>query len=183
EDDDKNIINKGLECIEKLNEKYSTEENIFYFFHRKRIYSDNEEKWMGWERKRGALVEFNDLILGNDNTTFNVISSDISVLRDKIKYIITLDGDTQLLLDTAKKLICTILLPLNQTIIDEKGKIVKDGYGLIQPRIILDIKNAYSSLFTRIYAGQGGIDPYTTAVSDIYQDLFGEGIFTGKGIY
>ncbi|HLR34596.1 MAG TPA: hypothetical protein VK071_04615, partial [Tissierellales bacterium] len=84
EDDDKNIINKGLECIEKLNEKYSTEENIFYFFHRKRIYSDNEEKWMGWERKRGALVEFNDLILGNDNTTFNVISSDISVLREKI---------------------------------------------------------------------------------------------------
>src|SRR5699024_6835695 len=129
EDDDKNIINKGLECIEKLNEKYSTEENIFYFFHRKRIYSDNEEKWMGWERKRGALVEFNDLILGNDNTTFNVISSDISVLREKIKYIITLDGDTQLPLETAKKLIGTMLHPLNQPIFDEKGKIVKDGYG------------------------------------------------------
>lgn len=183
EEEDKNIIKKGLECIEKLNQKYSTKENIFYFFHRKRIYSHNEEKWMGWERKRGALVEFNDLLLGNNNTTFKIISSDISVLRENVKYVITLDGDTQLPLETAKKLIGTMYHPLNRPVLDDENNIVKEGYGLIQPRIIIDMENANKSLFTRIYAGQGGIDPYTTAVSDIYQDLFGEGIFTGKGIY
>ncbi len=181
--EDRKIIEKGLECIEKLNRKYSKGHNIFYFFHRKRVYSGNEKRWMGWERKRGALIEFNSLILGDDNTTFNVISSDISLLREKIKYVITLDGDTQLPLDTAKKLIGTISHPLNRPIFDEDKNIVIEGYGLIQPRIIIDIESGNKSLFTRIYAGQGGIDPYTTAVSDIYQDLFGEGIFVGKGIY
>ncbi|WP_416197599.1 MAG: Cellobiose phosphorylase [Sporanaerobacter sp.] len=177
------IIRAGLEAIEKLNNKYSKNEKIFYYFHRDRVYSNTQNRWMGWERKRGALVELNDLLLGEKDTTYSVISSDISHLQGNIKYIITLDADTKLPLETAKKLIGTISHPLNVAVVDEKKNIVKEGYGLIQPRILVDIESSNKSIFTRIYSGQGGIDPYTTAVSDIYQDLFGEGIFTGKGIY
>lgn len=182
-EDDEKIINKGLEMMRELNEKYSPEEDIFYFFHRKRVYSKTQEKWMGWERKRGALVEFNNLMLGEENTSFNVISGDISKLQGKIKYIITLDADTKLPIDGARKLIGAISHPLNRPIIDEEKNSVKEGYGLIQPRIAIDIESSNKSLFTRVFAGTGGIDPYSMAVSDIYQDLFGEGIFTGKGIY
>lgn len=182
-DEDALIIEAGLDAIEKLNNKYSKDEKIFYYFHRNRVYSDIQNRWMGWERKRGALVEFNELLLGRENTTYSVISSDISHLQGNIKYIITLDADTKLPLETAKRLIGTISHPLNVAVIDEKNNIVKEGYGLVQPRILVDIESSNKSLFTRIYSGQGGIDPYTTAVSDIYQDLFGEGIFTGKGIY
>lgn len=183
EEDDEKITKKGIEVIKRLNKKYSEDENIFYYFHRDRVYSNSEEKWMGWERKRGALVEFNELILGKSDTTYSTVSSDISPLNNKIKYIITLDADTKLPLEAAKKLIGTIGHPLNSAVIDKEKNIVTEGYGIIQPRIALDIESSNKSLFTRIYAGQGGIDPYTTAVSDIYQDLFGEGIFTGKGIY
>ncbi len=180
-ENDKKIINKGLEVINELNKKYSEERDIFYFFHRERVYSKTQEKWMGWERKRGALVEFNNLLLGDKNTTFNVISGDISDI--KIKYVITLDADTKLPIDGAKKLIGTISHPLNAAVVNEEKNIVKEGYGIIQPKISVDIESSNKSLFTRIFAGMGGIDLYSTAVSDIYQDLFGEGIFTGKGIY
>ncbi|MCK9268100.1 MAG: hypothetical protein M0P14_05260, partial [Alkaliphilus sp.] len=180
-ENDEKIINKGLKIISKLNKKYGQEKDIFYFFHRERVFSETQEKWMGWERKRGALVEFNNLLLGDENTTFNVISGDISDI--KIKYVITLDADTKLPIDGAKRLIGTISHPLNAAVVDEEKNIVKEGYGIIQPKISVDIESSNKSLFTRIFAGMGGIDPYSTAVSDIYQDLFGEGIFTGKGIY
>lgn len=178
--EDGKIISKGLEWTKKLNEKYNG--NRFYYFHRERTYSKTQEKWMGWERKRGALVEFNDLLSGEE-TSFNIISGDLSKLKGKIKYIITLDADTILPIDEGKKLIGTISHPLNRAVIDDKKNIVVEGYGIIQPRIIMDMESSNKSLFTRIFAGSGGIDPYSTAVSDIYQDLFGEGIFTGKGIY
>lgn len=183
EENDEKIIKKALKCINRLNEKYSEDENIFYYFHRDRVYSQSEEKWMGWEKKRGALVEFNELILGSKDTTYSVVSSNISSLQNKIKYIITLDADTKMPLESARKLIGTIGHPLNAAVVDRERNIVIEGYGIIQPRIDVDIESSNKSIFTRIYAGQGGIDPYTTAVSDIYQDLFGEGIFTGKGIY
>ena len=181
--DDEKIIDKGLKVIKDLNDKYALEEDIFYFFHRERVYSETQDRWMGWERKRGALVELNNLLLGDEDTSFNVISGDITKLQEKIKYIITLDADTQLPIEGAKKLIGTISHPLNKAIIDKDKNIVKEGYGIIQPRILVDIESSNKSLFTRIFAGAGGIDPYSTAVSDIYQDLFGEAIFTGKGIY
>lgn len=180
---DEKITNKGLKAIRVLNEKYSTDEELFFFLHRHRTYSPSEKKWMGWERKRGALIEFNNFLLGEKETNFSTISSDINHLIGKIKYIITLDADTKLPLETGRELIGTISHPLNEAIVDEKLGIVTEGYGIIQPRIVVDIESSNKSLFSRIYAGQGGIDPYTTAVSDIYQDLFGEGIFTGKGIY
>lgn len=180
-DEDKKIVDKGLEVIRRLNNKYSKEVNIFYFFHRERVYSKTQGKWMGWEKKRGALVELNELLLGNKGTSFNVVSGELSNV--KIKYVITLDADTQLPIDGAKKLIGTISHPLNIAIVDEEKGIVKEGYGIIQPRMVVDIKSSSKTLFTRIFAGMGGIDPYSTGVSDIYQDLFGEGIFIGKGIY
>lgn len=182
-DSDEKIVETGLKLIRELNKKYSSEEDIFYYFHRSRTYSQGEKRWMGWERKRGALVEFNNLILGDKNTSFSVVSSDINNLICNIKYVITLDADTKLPLETAKRLIGTISHPLNVAKIDEGKGVVTEGYGIIQPRILVDIESSNKSLFSRIYAGQGGMDPYTTAVSDIYQDLFGEGIFTGKGIY
>ena len=178
--EDKKIIAKGLECVEKLNDKYG--ENRFYYFHRKRSFSKTQNKYMGWERKRGALVEFNALLLGEE-TSFNIISGDISNLQEKVKYIITLDADTILPRDEGKRLIGTITHPLNSAVVNSEKNIVVDGYGIIQPRIIVDMESNNKSLFTRIFAGSGGTDPYSTAVSDIYQDLFGEGIFTGKGIY
>lgn len=140
-----------------------------------------QKSWMGWERKRGALVEFNDLLRGKEDTSFYVVSDDVTKLN--IKYVITLDADTNLPIDAAKKLIGTLLHPLNRAVIDKDEGIVVEGYGLLQPRIGIDIESANASLFSKIYAGEGGIDPYTTAVSDVYQDLFGEGIYTGKGIY
>ncbi|WP_242847754.1 GH36-type glycosyl hydrolase domain-containing protein [Fervidicella metallireducens] len=137
---------------------------------------------MAWERKRGAIVELNNLIKGDTKTTFSFISSDITPLK-KVKYIITLDADTIMPIGTARKLIGTISHPLNEAIVDKDKGIVTGGYGLIQPRIAINIESSNKTLFSRIFAGCGGVDPYSTAVSDVYQDLFGEGIFTGKGIY
>ncbi|SHK33607.1 GH36-type glycosyl hydrolase domain-containing protein [Tepidibacter formicigenes] len=181
--EDKNIIKTALDGVKVLNEKYSKNKDIFFYFHRDRQYCKKQQKWMGWERKRGALVEFNKLLTGSKNTSYSVISGDISNIVNVIKYVITIDADTNLTMDTARKLIGTISHPLNKGILDKNEKIVVDGYGLIQPRIAVDVESANSSIFTRIFAGQGGIDTYTTAISDVYQDLFGEGIFTGKGIY
>jgi len=181
-EDDK-IVNKGKKLINYLNRKYATDEDIFFYFHRQRVYSKSQNSWIGWERKRGALVELNRLLLGHDNTSFKVICGDISKIIGKIKYVITLDADTKLPIDAAKRLIGAISHPLNKAVVDEEKKIVTEGYGIIQPRILIDIESSNKSLFTRIFAGHGGMDPYSNAVSDIYQDLFGEGIFTGKGIY
>lgn len=180
---DESLINKGIKVIDELNKKYSSSEDIFYYFYRERVYSKTQGVWMGWERKRGALVELNKFLLGDEDTNFKVGSGDAPNIRGRIKYIITLDADTKLPIDAAKQLIGAISHPLNKAIVDEKSNIVVEGYGIIQPRILVDIDSSNKSMFTRIFAGQGGMDPYSTAISDIYQDLFGEGIFTGKGIY
>jgi hypothetical protein len=137
---------------------------------------------MGWERKRGALLEFNDLLLQKNIGNFEILSSNIDELP-KIKYVITLDADTNLPRDGAKKLVGTIAHPLNQPRLDSKKRIVTEGYGVLQPRINVDVVSANRSFFSKVFAGEGGVDTYTCAVSDIYQDLFEEGIYTGKGIY
>ncbi len=180
--EDEKIVKCALQEIEKLNDKYSKNgEKIFYYFHRKRQYNKMQKAWMGWERKRGALVEFNELLRGKKDTSFYVVNEDVSKLN--IKYVITLDADTNLPIDTAKKLVGTMLHPLNKAVIDKDYGLVVEGYGLLQPRISIDVESANATLFSRIFGGEGGIDPYTTAVSDVYQDLFGEGIYAGKGIY
>lgn len=177
------IIGAVMDGIGELNRKYpGADQDRFYYFHRKRIYNTTQNRWMGWERKRGAILEFNRLLRGETDVGFNVISGDISHLTN-IRYVITLDADTNLPMGVAKRLIGAIAHPLNRAYVDEKTEMVTSGYGLLQPRICVSIAGANRSVFTRIFAGQGGIDPYTTAVSDIYQDIFDEGIFTGKGIY
>jgi len=180
-ENDQKIIDTGKRLIEELNNKY-TRKDIFFFFHRHRQWNESHSSWMGWERKRGALTEFNALLSGEKSTSFSVQIGDLSILK-RIKYVITLDADTQLPRDSAKKLIGAMAHPLNKPVLNEDESKVIDGYGLLQPRIGISVDSASRSLFSLTFSGQTGIDPYTTAVSDVYQDLFGEGIFTGKGIY
>lgn len=177
------ILKSAQTGMDKLNRRYAIEGNpIFYFFHRKNMYNEVDLSWTGWERKRGALMEFNALLSGEKNTSF--ISSHNGYLEQaKIKYIITLDADTVLPLGMAKKMIGTMAHPQNIPIIDPIRKVVVEGHGLMQPRISFDMDSSNRSIFSRIYTGQEGIDPYANAISDVYQDLFDEGIFTGKGIY
>lgn len=173
---DEDVANTGLQEIEKLNEKYNT--NIFHFIYRKRVYNSAQEKWLGYERKRGMITEFNDFLINKNQGTFKV-----NTIKDipKIKYVITLDADTELVLDQAQKLIGTMEHPLNKPVV-ENGIVVK-GYGLIQPKVGVSIESSTASCFAKLYAGSGGIDIYSTAESNVYQDVFGEAIFTGKGIY
>ncbi|PYG87272.1 cellobiose phosphorylase [Ruminiclostridium sufflavum DSM 19573] len=181
--EDAAIVEAAKKRVNELNIKYAENGRpIFFFFCRERRFSQKQNKWLGWERKRGAIIEFNRMLRGDSSTSYIHNSIDISDLPD-IKYVITLDADTQLPVETAKQLVGTISHPLNRAVFDEGRGIVTEGYGILQPRVNVDIQSANVSFFTRVFAGQGGIDPYTTTVSDVYQDTFGEGIFTGKGIY
>jgi cyclic beta-1,2-glucan synthetase len=137
---------------------------------------------MGWERKRGKIEEFNRLLRGATDTSFSVMVGDLSVLPD-VKYCITLDSDTRLPRGVARELIGIITHPLNRPTFDAAVGRVTEGYGILQPRISVTFMSAAGSLFARLYSGHTGVDPYTSAVSDTYQDLFSEGIFTGKGLY
>jgi cyclic beta-1,2-glucan synthetase len=170
------------ELIKQLNEKYAKDgRESFFHFHRNRVYNATEKMWMGWERKRGKLLDFNRLLLGQENS-FTLRTGDLSLLS-KIKYVITLDADTQLPRDAAHKLIGTLAHPLNRAVMDPATNKVVEGYGVLQPRVEISISSAGRSRLAAIFSGDTGFDIYARAVSDIYQDLFGEGIFTGKGIY
>ena len=137
---------------------------------------------MGWERKRGKIEEFNRLLRGAADTSYTVQVGELDVLPS-VRYCLTLDTDTRLPRDAAKALIGIIAHPLNAPRFDARVGRVMDGYGILQPRVSVTMASAAGSVFARTYAGHTGVDPYTTAVSDVYQDLFDEGIFTGKGLY
>src|SRR5262249_41682519 len=134
------------------------------------------------ERKRGKLEEFNHLLAGATDTSFEVQVGDLSILP-QIRYVITLDADTQLPREAARALIGALAHPLNQAVVDPTRRVVIDGYGILQPRVGIDAGSASQSRFASLFSGNVGIDPYTRAVSDVYMDLFAEGIFAGKGIY
>ncbi len=182
-DFDDEIVETGNVMLKELNEKYKTEKfPKFHFLYRKRTYSHSEEKYIGWERKRGLLVTFNKYIIAKESSSFLANSiEEAKVQLPNIKYVITLDSDTSLVLDSAHKLIGAMEHILNKPII--KNNKVVNGYGIMQPRIGLDLGIAQKSFLVELYSMQGGIDLYSNAISDIYQDLFDEGIFTGKGIY
>lgn len=182
EQGDKLIIDAALNDIKALNKNYSHGEDIFYFFSRYRKYNKKQDKWMGWERKRGKLMEFNLLLRGSKDTSYDMISGDIDKLQNT-KYVITLDADTQLPRNSAKRLIGAMAHILNRPYVDKKSKKVLRGHGLMQPRISVGTVNANKTFFSRLFSGETGIDIYTTAISDVYEDLFDEGVFTGKGIY
>ncbi len=169
--------------IQALNEKYGkSADGPFYLFHRTRSWNPSEGYWMGWERKRGKLVELNRLLRGSGETSFSVQMGNLEVLPD-IKYVITLDADTTLPPESARRLIATLAHVLNRAEFDPGGRGIVAGYTVLQPRLQVWPTSTHRSLFTRIFAGDYNLDLYTGAVSNVYQDLFGEGIYAGKGIY
>ncbi|HKU74740.1 MAG TPA: hypothetical protein VJR02_12585, partial [Pyrinomonadaceae bacterium] len=177
---DSNLLAIAQSGIDALNRRHGNER--FHLFHRKRQWNEGEGKWMGWERKRGKLEEFNRLLRGAPDTSFMVRTADDALLKS-IRYVITLDSDTQLPRDVARKLVGAAIHPLNQPTIDAATNRVTDGYGILQPRVSISLASASRSKFVQVFSGYTGIDPYTTAVSDVYQDCFGDGNFTGKGLY
>ncbi|MCI0415110.1 hypothetical protein L0222_20245, partial [bacterium] len=176
---DESLLIEASAAIAALNVKYPRSElPRFHIFHRKRLWNESERKWMGWERKRGKLEEFNRLLSGSRVTSYRTAEAPTNV-----QYVITLDADTILPRDSARKLVGTIAHPLNAAVVDPIKNQVVEGYGILQPRASHTLTSANQTWFSRILSGHTGIDPYTTAVSDIYQDLFREASYIGKGIY
>lgn len=170
--------------LNELNEMYYSEHQRFSLFIRYRKWNKSENCYMGWERKRGKLEEFNNLLYGiaRENTTFSLALTDQKII-DSYRYVITLDADTNLIRDNAAKLVGLIDHPLNQPIVDDRTRKVKEGYVIIQPSVRNHIVDKKGSRFAEIFGGQSGLAHYSAVISDIYQDIFDEGIYTGKGIY
>jgi cyclic beta-1,2-glucan synthetase len=180
---DDELVKLASNKLEALNQKYKTgDTDIFFLFHRPRLWNKNEGKWMGYERKRGKLSALNALLRGGGKEKFSHITGDIGILT-RVKYVITLDSDTQLPRESVWKLVATMAHPLNHPVYSQKKRRVIEGYGILQPRVASSIPEITPSLYLRMQGDVSGIDPYTRVSSDVYQDLFGEGSFIGKGIY
>ena len=180
---DAEVLDAARIAIDQLNARHPGDAGgRFFLFHRHRQWNAREGLWMGWERKRGKIEEFNRLLRGATDTSFTTQVGDLDVLPT-VRYCITLDSDTRLPREAARELVGIITHPLNRPTYDTSVCRVTEGYGILQPRVSVTFTSAAGSLFARLYAGHTGVDPYTTAVSDTYQDLFSEGIFTGKGLY
>lgn len=192
---DQEVVDAGLAKVKELNEKYGAP--IFNFVYRKRAWSEGEQTWLGYERKRGAILHFNDLVLGQTSEEekekrfrCETISEWLKKAngftgQDKspIQFIITLDTDTELVLYSAQKLIGAMAHPLNRAQLSDDGRRVNSGYGIMQPRVNVDVEVTNKSRYAQLFAGLGGLDVYTTASFELYQDIFNEGSFCGKGIY
>ncbi len=195
--EDEELLERAKVGVQRLNREYGKESGTedavgrdgagpFYLFHRERLWNPSEECWMGWERKRGKLTEFNRLLRGDEQTSFKVKIGNLDFLSG-VEYVITLDADTVLPLDSGHQLVGTLAHPLNRAEFDgnetETGGRVVAGYTVLQPRTEVKPTAVTQTRFSRIFAGDAGLDLYTRAVSDVYQDFFGEGIYVGKGIY
>ncbi len=181
--EDEGFLHDALARVEALNARHAADGPAkFFLFHRSRQWNPIQGTWMGWERKRGKLSEFNRLIRGAADTSYSTLSDDPAPLRD-VRFVITLDADTQMPRDTARRLVGTIAHPLNRPRFDAKVGRVVEGHGVLQPRVSFHLSAASHSRFAALLASSGGIDPYSSAASDTYMDLFGIGSFTGKGIY
>jgi cyclic beta-1,2-glucan synthetase len=181
--EDEPLLRLARKKIEGLNQKYeSTNDNLFFLFHRPRKWNPQERIWMGYERKRGKLAELNSFLRGGSRDRFSLVVGDTSILA-KVKYVISLDTDTQLPRDLARQLVGAMAHPLNRARYDEDKQRVSEGYGILQPGVGASLSGANQSRYARLFGSEPGIDPYTRVVSDVYQDLFGEGSFIGKGIY
>jgi cyclic beta-1,2-glucan synthetase len=180
---EQDLLRAARTQIEELNNKYGNDRNgIFFLFHRPRKYNPREKVWMGYERKRGKLAEMNALLRGKGKENFAMIVGDSTVF-ERIKYVITLDTDTQLPRDAAWKITGTMAHPMNHPHFSQRKQRVVEGYGILQPRVAVSLPSNESTPFARLHGNEPGIDPYTRAISDVYQDIFGEGSFIGKGIY
>jgi cyclic beta-1,2-glucan synthetase len=204
--EDEGLVEHAMAKIEALNRKYASPsstnepgENLddghqggakrFYFLHRKRLWNPSERKWIGWERKRGKLHELNLLLRGGKNLSFTTFTDGINDKRvtsgvlQHVCFVITLDADTILPSGAACRLAGTLAHPLNRAVFDRSTGRLLSGYTVLQPRMEIHPRSANRSWFTRFFAGDAGLDLYSLAVSDAYQDLLGEGIYVGKGIY
>jgi cyclic beta-1,2-glucan synthetase len=190
EPDDAELLAAARAGIARLNLRYGAEHGLdcggdarFFLLHRRRLWNEGEQCWLGWERKRGKLEELNRLLRGAPDTSF-LTTPEIGPAPQGIVYVLTLDADTRLPREAARRMIGTLAHPLNRPRFDPRLGRVVAGYGVLQPRITATLPgDRDGSIFQRISSGPAGIDPYAAAVSDVYQDLFGEGSFTGKGIY
>ena len=184
---DDELLSAAAAAIDRLNERHGTAPGggaRFLLFHRKRGWNEAEGCWMGWERKRGKLHELNALLRGSVATGILTTARTASTPPTDVRYVVTLDADTRLPRGAVGRLVGTIAHPLNQPSFDSRAGRVTHGYGVLQPRITPTLPAEHEgSIFQRIFSGSAGIDPYASAVSDVYQDLFQEGSFTGKGIY
>jgi cyclic beta-1,2-glucan synthetase len=187
---DQSLLDRLQKNIIGLNRKYADSEyettecraDKFLAFHRPRRWNPHQKVWMGYERKRGKLADLNAFLRGAALNPFSLIVGETSELAN-VKYVITLDTDTQLARDTARQFVATMAHPLNQGRYDETRQRVCEGYGILQPRMAVNLPGALSSRYEKLFSGESGVDPYTRTVSDVYQDLFQEGSFIGKGIY
>jgi cellobiose phosphorylase len=193
---DQPLLDSARAGIDALNVKYRTAGrprddgthcDIFFLFHRPRRWNAVERLWMGHERKRGKLADLNALLRGGGRDRFSLVAGDTAALS-AVQYVITLDTDTQLPRDSARQLVGAMAHPLNRPRFATSGRRlpgdrVTEGYGILQPRVSVSLPGANRSRYAQLHAGDAGIDPYTRAVSDVYQDAFGEGSFIGKGIY
>ncbi len=180
--DDDDLLEQMREGIKDLNRKYNVQGvHPFFLFHRKRTWNPKEKSWMGYERKRGKLEELNEA-LRSDSQPEMLLEGNFSLLG-RVRFVITLDTDTQMPRGIARKLVETLAHPLNRPVFSEKKQRVVDGYTILQPRVVSSLPAAGKSWYSRMFGSDAGIDPYTREVSDVYQDVFREGSFIGKGIY
>ena len=183
---DEETLAAARDAIDRLNRRHGPAPGggeRFFVFHRRRVWNEGQQAWMGWERKRGKLHELNRLLRGATDTTFLSATGGAAVAPRDVRYIITLDADTQLPREAVNRLVGTMAHPLNRPGFDGPSGRVVEGYAVLQPRVTPPLPGGESSWFQRLSSGPSGIDPYAAAVSDVYQDLFGEGSYTGKGIY
>ncbi|MGD0144404.1 MAG: glycosyl transferase, partial [Rhizomicrobium sp.] len=180
------LLKEAAVGIERLNERYgpAASGTRFFLLHRRRVWNEGEGKWIGWERKRGKLHELNRLLRGATDTTFVAVDGHAPSLPAGVRYVITLDADTRMPIGTARRMVGKIAHPLNRPHFDPHRGLVIHGHGILQPRVTPSLPVASEgSLFQRVFSGPNGLDPYALAVSDVYQDLFEEGSYCGKGIY
>ncbi len=184
---DEDLLDAAAAGIARLNSRYGNSlegSDRFLLFHRRRLWNGQEGKWIGWERKRGKLHELNRLLRGAADTTFISADGKPLTVPEGVRYVITLDADTRLPMGIARRLVGAMAHPLNRPRFDPRVGRVVEGYAILQPRVTPSLPTGLgSTIYQRITSGPGGVDPYAAAVSDVYQDLFGEGSYTGKGIY
>ncbi len=184
--DDDELLAAARDGLAELNRRHGPAPSgeRFLLFHRRRVWNQGERRWMGWERKRGKLHELNRLLRGATDTSFVIAGDRAKAVPSGVRYVITLDADTRLPRGVARRLVGKLAHPLNRPRLDPRTGRVSEGYAVLQPRVTPSLPMGRGgSLFQRIFSGPGGLDPYAFTVSDVYQDLFGQGSYTGKGIY
>jgi cyclic beta-1,2-glucan synthetase len=183
---DGELLSRAGAGIASLNRRYgpAPHGDRFLLLHRRRLWDEGQGKWIGWERKRGKLHELNRLLRGATDTSFAPADGHPPAVPVGVRYVITLDADTRLPRGAAKRLIGKMAHPLNRPTLDPRAGRVIAGYAVLQPRVSPSLPiGREGSLYQRVFSSASGLDPYAFAVSDVYQDLFAEGSYSGKGIY